>query len=117
MQDQSVRIRVNALYATKAFSPTFDSTIILLLSDESVSVRELSRDLLKFKSLDFPEIYRERIKHELFLSGSLTGLSEIGTIKDLQTFEQHINSNKSKIVTGCLIAINKFSPEKAKSYL
>jgi HEAT repeat protein len=116
LQDPSVRIRVNALYATRPYSPDIDNKIENLLSDESSTVRELCRLLLKSKELDFAEIYRERIKQGQFLSGSLTGLSEVGTNDDLQIFEQHINSNKSKIIIGCLTAINKFNPDKAKHH-
>ena len=114
LQDQSARIRINALYETKLYNPNFDKKINILLSDESASVRELCRHLLKPKSVDFAEIYRERIKKEEFLSGSLIGLSEVGTKEDLPVFERYINSNKSKIIMGCLIAINKFNPDKAR---
>lgn len=116
LQDQSARIRVNALYATKPYSPDFDNKIENLLSDQSSSVRELCRHLLKSKGFDFSEIYRERIKKGQFLSGSLIGLSEVGANDDLQIFEQHINSNNSKIIIGCLTAINKFNPDKAKHH-
>lgn len=116
LQDQSARIRVNAVYATKPYNPAFDKKIDFLLSDESASVRELCRHLLKPKNIDFAEIYRERIKKEEFLSGSLIGLSEVGTIEDLPVFERYISSNKSKIIIGCLTAINKLNPDKAKHY-
>lgn len=116
LQDQSARIRVNALYATKPYSPDFDIKIKNLLSDQSSSVRELCRHLLKSRGFDFAEIYRERVRYGQFLSGNLIGLSEVGTNDDLQIFEQHINSNKSKIIIGCLTAINKFNPDKAKHH-
>lgn len=116
LQDQSARIRVNALYATKPYNPTFDKEIDILLSDESASVRELCRHLLKSKSGDFAEIYRERIKKGEFLSGSLNGLSEVSTIEDLPIFERYISSKKSKIIIGCLTAINKFNADKAKHH-
>jgi HEAT repeat protein len=116
LQDQSARIRVNALYATKPYNPNFDKKINILLSDDSASVRELCRHLLKPKNVDFAEIYRERIKKEEFLSGTLIGLSEVGTIEDLPIFERYISSKKSKIIIGCLTAINKLNPDTAKYY-
>jgi hypothetical protein len=116
LQDKSARIRVNALYATKPYKPGFDKQISILSSDESASVRELSRHLLKTKDVDFSEIYRKRIKKGELLSGSLIGLSEVGTIDDLPVFEQYIISKKNKIIIGCLTAINKFNPDKAKSH-
>lgn len=92
LQDQSARVRLNALYASKTYSPVFDDQIFLLLSDEAASVRELSRHLLKNKEIDFPKLYRQKIANEQLLSGSLLGLSEIGESKDMQIFEQHIHS-------------------------
>jgi hypothetical protein len=114
LQDQSARIRVNALYATKPYNPGFDKQINILLSDESASVRELCRHLLKPKRVDFLQIYRQRIQNGELLSGSLIGLSEVGTIDDLPIFEQYISSRESKIIIGCLAAINKLDPHKAK---
>lgn len=116
LQDQSARIRVNALYATKSYSHDFDTQINVLLSDESASVRQLCRFLLKSEGFDFPKIYRERITHGKFLSGSLIGLSEVGKIEDLKIFEKHINSNNPKIIIGCLTAINRVNSDKAKNY-
>jgi len=116
LQDKSARIRITALYATKPYSPDFDNKINNLLSDQSASVRELCRHFLKSKGFDFAEVYRERIKRGQFLSGSLIGLSEVGTNDDLQIFEQHINSKKSKLIICCLTAINKFNPDKAKHH-
>jgi HEAT repeat protein len=100
LQDQSARIRVNALYATKPYNPGFDKQINILLSDESASVRELCRHLLKTKSVDFSEIYRQRIKKGELLSGSLIGLSEVGTIDDLPIFEQYVSSKKANLLSA-----------------
>ena len=113
LTDKSARVRVNALYATKPYNPAFNNEIKNLLSDQSAPVREVSRHLLKSKNADFAEIYRQRINKKQFLSGSLIGLSEVGTDEDLQIFEQHLTSNESKIVIGCLTAINKINPEKS----
>ncbi|HWJ29769.1 MAG TPA: HEAT repeat domain-containing protein, partial [Flavisolibacter sp.] len=89
LSDQSARVRLEALYASKRFSPDFEEQIILLLSDESASVRELSRHLLKGKGLDFAALYRQRIEGKQFLPGSLLGLSETGNSEDVPIFEQY----------------------------
>lgn len=116
LHDQSARVRLEALYASKNFTPYFDYQISELLSDEAASVRELSRHLLKVKGTDFVVLYRQRVADQQFLSGSLLGLSEIGSSEDLPVFEQYIHAEKSKLVVACLIAVNKFDADKAKQY-
>lgn len=116
LQDQSARVRLDALYASKNFNSEFDNQIIVLPSDEVASVRELSRHLLKDKKIDFATLYRQRIAAKQFLLGSLLGLSEAGNSEDLLIFEQHISSEKSKLIVACLTAINKFNSDKAKNY-
>ncbi|RZK09196.1 MAG: hypothetical protein EOO46_13700 [Flavobacterium sp.] len=114
LQDQSARVRLDALYASKGFSPDYNNQIVVLLSDEAASVRELSRHLLKDKDIDFAALYRQRIADAQFLSGSLLGLSETGNSEDLPTFEEYIYSERSKLIVACLTAINKFNTAKAK---
>jgi HEAT repeat protein len=116
LQDQSAAVRLNALYASTSFSPDFDARISILLSDEAASVRELCRYLLREKGMDFAQLYRQRIAHKQFLSGSLPGLSETGSQEDLPTFEQNIQSKNYKLVVGSLIGINKYAPDTAKHY-
>jgi HEAT repeat protein len=101
LQDKSVAVRVKALYGSKAFAPEFDKQIAYLLSDESNSVRELSRHLLKEKGIDFAQLYRQRIADKQFILGSLLGLCETGTQEDFPTFEQNIHAKKKQ--TGCCI--------------
>jgi len=116
LHGQSARLRLNTLYASKCFSPDFDNEFFALLSDEVVSIRELSRYLLKDKAIDFATLYRQRVANKLFLSGSLLGLSETGSSEDLPIFERYIHSEKSKLVITCLTAINKFNVDKAQEY-
>jgi len=114
--DQFARVRLEALYASKRFTGKFDEQIIKLLSDESASVRELSRHLLQDKGIDLTILYRQRIANKQFLSGSLLGLSEMTDCEDLSIFEKYISSEKSKLVIACLTAINKFNEDKARKY-
>lgn len=114
LHDQSARVRLDALYASKSFAPFFDNQISELLSDEAASVRELSRHLLKGKGIDFVVLYRQRIADQQFLSGSLLGLSETGNSEDLPIFEQYIHAEKSKLIVACLTAIDKLNTDKAK---
>jgi HEAT repeat protein len=116
LDDQSARVRLDGLYVSKNFNPFFDNQISELLSDETASVRQLSRHLLKDKGVDFAVLYRQRIAHKQFLSGSLLGLSETGSSEDMPIFEQYIRAEKSKVIVSCLTAINKFNGDKAKQY-
>ncbi|MCF1717064.1 hypothetical protein L0U88_20650 [Flavihumibacter sp. RY-1] len=116
LYDQSARVRQEALYASKSFSPFFNNEITELLSDEAFSVREICRHLLKDKEIDFASLYRQRIANRLFLSGSLLGLSDTGNSDDLPIFEQYISAEKSKLIVASLAAINKFNTDKAKQY-
>jgi HEAT repeat protein len=117
LHDPSAVVRLNALYASKSFSPELDQLIALLTSDQVASVRALSRHLLKDKDIDFAKLYRQRIADKQFLSGSLLGLSETGSPDDLATFDQYIFSDNPKLVVPSLVAVNKFSPDTAKHYL
>lgn len=114
--DRSARVRVNALYETKHFKPDYDSAILELSSDESASVRELTRYLLKDKSLNFAEIYRQRLNQNQKIVGSILGLSEVGTKDDLPTFEKYIQNPSTKIILACLIAIHRIDPTISKQY-
>ena len=116
LQDQSGKVRLEALYASKSFSPDFDNQIFALLCDEAASVRELSRHLLKENGIDFAALYRQRIGDKKFFSGSLLGLSETGRSEDVPTFERYIHSEKSKLIIACLTAINHFNAERSKQY-
>ncbi|THU38145.1 hypothetical protein FAM09_15795 [Niastella caeni] len=116
LQDQSPAVRVSALYASKKFAPEFDDTIVTMLSDNSISVRDLCRRLLQSKGFDFAGVYRDRISKMEYLEGSFMGLSEMARETDLELFEQHIYSNKAKIVVASLAAINKIDQQKAASY-
>lgn len=116
LHDQSARVRLDALYASKSFNTFLYDQISELLSDEAASVRELSRHLLKDKGIGFAALYRQRIADQQFLSGSLLGLSETGNKEDLPIFEQYIHVEKSKLIVACLTAINKFNADKAKQY-
>ena len=116
LQDHSAKVRLEALYVSKPFRPDFDSRISLLLSDESTSVRELSRHFLKEHGIDFAALYRQRIDEGILLSGSLCGLSESGSSQDLPIFEKYISAKKSDLIIASLIAINRFNAEKAKQY-
>jgi hypothetical protein len=116
LEDRSAVVRLNALYGSKAFNNEFGEKIIDLLSDESASIRALCRYLLKDKGMDFAQLYRQRIASKLFLSGSIQGLSETGTPDDLPLFEKYIHSERSRLVAGSLIGINKLNPDLAKRY-
>ncbi len=116
LQDKSASVRQQALYASKKSIEDHVNRILILLSDESASVRELSMSLLKYKGIDYATLYRERIADKQFLSGSLIGLSETGNSNDLPIFEEYIKAEKSKLVISCLNAINKFSEDKARLY-
>lgn len=116
LNDRSARVRVNALYQTKNFPSEYDSIIFEMTSDESASVRELTRYLLKNKSFNFADIYRQRLPQNQKLVGSILGLSEVGTKGDLTTFEQHIQSPTSKIKLACLIAIHRIDSSISKKY-
>jgi hypothetical protein len=116
LHDRSARVRQGALYASKSFRPFFDNLIRELLFDESASVRELSRHLLKDKGIDFTDVYKQKIADQQFLSASLAGLSETGNSENLPIFEQYIHAENNKQIVVCLTAINKFNADKGKQY-
>lgn len=116
LHDPSAVVRLNALYASKSFSPELDQQIALLTSDQVASVRGLSRHLLNDKGIDFAKLYRQRIADKQFLPGSLLGLAETGNQDDLATFDQYIFSDSPNLVVPSLVAINTFSPDTAKHY-
>lgn len=115
LQDRSTRVRLDSLYKAKPFLGDFDEQVFYMLSDKAASVRDLSRRLLKGRA-DFASIYRQRIDEGQLVAGSLSGLAETGSEKDLPIFEQYIFSEKSEFVLVSLLAISKFNPGKGEEY-
>lgn len=116
LYDTSARVRRNALYSAKPYLDDLLSDVICLVSDESASVREVARYLLKDRSMDFAEHYRQQLKHNQSLIGSVLGLSEVGTKADLPLFQQFIHHASTKFELACLVAIHRVEPSASKVY-
>lgn len=116
LQDRAAKVRVAALYETRAFDHEFEPTVIELTSDESASVRYLARFLLKDRSLNLADIYRQRLLEGNRISGSILGLSEVGTKNDLPTFETYIQVESVKVKLACLIGIHRIDRVLSKKY-
>jgi HEAT repeat protein len=116
LNDRSARIRVNTLYETERFPGKYDPTALEMISDESASVRQLARYLLKNKTPDFAEIYRHRLTQNQNLVGNILGLSEVGTKDDVPTFEKHLRNASPNVKLACLTAVQRLEPSIAKKY-
>ncbi len=114
LKDQSAKVRVYAIYSTKPFRPEFYNAILDSIFDISASVRELARFILRESSIDFAEIYRQRLNENSV--SAILGLSEVRTQADLPIFESYIEKPNVKIKVACLTAINGLNKELAKNY-
>jgi HEAT repeat protein len=116
LQDGSRKIKLSALYAIKPNLNHFKEQVVDLLADESSSVRELARALLKKETVDFPTFYKNNIQNGHKFLGSLMGLSELGSQLDLPVFEKHILDTSNKVKLACLTAMNRLDGLLAKKY-
>lgn len=116
LQDRSVKIKLTALYAIKPTLKYFKEEVFALLSDESSSIRELARSLLKEETINFTSLYRDNIQNGHKFLGNLMGLSDLGSKADIPVFEKYISDTSSKVKLACLIAINRLDSLLAKKY-
>jgi HEAT repeat protein len=116
LQDRSARVRVQALYLSEQFKPEFNTNILNLISDDSASVRDLAKYLLKDDSLNFIDIYRQRIALNERVIGSILGLSELGTNEDLPIYEKNIRNSSGVMTLVCLRAIHRIDTTISKRY-
>lgn len=116
LKDKVSQVRSRTLYAIKPIAEQYEDVILKLTSDESTSVRDLARYLLKGKSIDFPKIYRERIQQGISMMGSILGLSETGSKDDLQVFKSLMTSDDVRVKVGCLGAIHRHDRHTAVDY-
>lgn len=116
LQDRSAKIKLTALYAIKPFLKQFKEEAFLLLSDESASVRELARSLMKEENINFALLYRDNLQKDDKFLGNLMGLSELGSKADIPIFEKYIADVSVKLQLTCLIAINRLDALLAKKY-
>jgi hypothetical protein len=95
--DPSSQVRLHGLYSIMKSPSAFENLIYQLTSDDSASVRDLSRYILKYKQYNFQKIYRDRINKKENFIGSILGLAEIGSKEDIEIFKQNINKHMSKL--------------------
>lgn len=116
LRDRSAKVRTYSLYATKPFKAEFTDAILELIFDISAPVRELARFILKDSSIDFAELYREKLKQDENSIGAILGLSEVGTETDLPIFEKYVYHPKYIIRLACLYAANRLNKMSARIY-
>ncbi len=87
LSDTSSIVRLRTLYAIPSFYTEFENRILELTSDESASVRNLARFVLRNNTYDFNTIYSIRIGENKMVAGSILGLSEIESTKDLGIYQ------------------------------
>ena len=116
LKEPSAKVRVYAIYSTKPFRSEFYDEILDSLFDDSASVRELARFVLRESSLNFAELYRRRLNENENSVGAILGLSEVRTPADLPVFESYIQKPNVKIKVACLTAISGLNKETAKKY-
>jgi hypothetical protein len=116
LKDRSAKVRIYAIYSTKAFRAEFNDEILDLIFDDSAAVRELSRFVLRESGIDFAELYRRRLREDENSFGAILGLTEVGTEIDLPIFEDFVQKPFVKIKVACLTAINRLNKETAKNY-
>lgn len=115
LSDRSQKIRQYALNKIPSDKLNlFQDDIYKLLSDDSASIRALSRMLLSnIEEVEFREIYLTRLK-ENPSSGSIIGLSEVGVLEDVDTIRGYITSSSPKHRAASLYAISNLDYPTSK---
>ena len=114
LHDSSASVRLRTLYFIKDQIPVFEKDLYPLISDHSAAVRDFVRYYLKYKSIDFPELYRQRIRDGESIVGSLAGLSETGSVDDVALFSSFLSSESTSIKIVCLFGLKRFDPDEAR---
>jgi HEAT repeat protein len=116
LNDRATTVRLKTLYSIRNEILTFEPDMFPLISDPSPSIRDFVRYYLKYKEIDFAELYRDRVSRGELLSGSLSGLAETGSSEDIDIFTKHLIESESSIKAVCLLALKRFDLQLAVNY-
>lgn len=116
LNDRSSQVRLKTLYYLRDNSIQYHDAILKLTSDLSASVRDLARYLLRTYELSFREIYKGRIHKNDQKVGSILGLAEVGTTKDIDLLKTFIETENNKAKLACLTGIQKLDLQRAKVF-
>lgn len=115
LKDKSSKIRSYAINLIPENQLSdFQNEFNRLIFDNSVGLRATSRNLLtKLTEQDYHSRYKEEVLRKPSV-GSILGLSEVGTLDDLEIISSFINSNLAKIKAAVLYAIANLDYKLAK---
>ena len=115
LSDKAIRVRAAAIkriprYCWKGYTKVLTAGIF----DDCRSIREYSRFALKQGSAvtDFANLYREQLKNQSIVqAGTISGLGETGSIKDVDILRSFLNDGRSKIRAATFLALHKLRAE------
>ena len=115
LADKSARVRLQTLDKLKD-NEGFSEFVLPFLSDNSASIREFARYILKSKISDFASIYNDNLLADKFVLGSLSGLGETNAKHFVGTVEKYLADKKLKIRKVAFLALKKLDSEKAYKF-
>ncbi len=115
LADKSTKVRAYTINKIKQKNvEKYFTEIQTLLSDDAQNIREKSRFLIaSYKETDFHKYYKKEIKQNIKI-GSIIGLAEVGTKKDINALVELLEKSTGRIKAACLQAISKLDYEQAQ---
>jgi len=116
LNDTAIKINKKGLdiVSTMKIEP-FEKELTKLLTSESSYVREYSRELLsKIRTIDFHQFYKQLVETNC-TPNAIFGLSEVGTINDIETYKTLVTSEYAKNVAASLHALSIIDYQYSKS--
>lgn len=113
LNDKSAKIRLAILYKLKELSHDFNSIVFPFLADNSASIREFSRFVLRGNDSDFSRIYYENLLKNKQIFGSILGLAETNGKEYNEILLGYWAKDSIKIKKIALSALMKLDEDKA----
>ena len=115
LTDKSQKVRQSAILSISDQNvEDYQSTLEILIFDDSASVRSESRRLLsKMGNGDFIELYKENLAKPEHLVGSIVGLSEVGNKEDISIISNYLGSKTIKVKIAALFGIYNLNKDLA----
>ena len=115
LRDKSQKVRLYSIQKIESDEvPIYLESLESMLFDNSAAIRSLARDLISsHKEVDFYKTYREELLASQSV-GSILGLSEMGSAKDIDKLEDILKSNLAKKRAATLIAISNLDIDRGR---
>lgn len=115
LNDKSARVRYETLFKLKE-TPDFKEIALNFIADNSATIRNFSRFILKDDISDFASIYNDNLQNNRNILGSIIGLSEINGIKYIPTVESFLNNKSIRVKKFAFLSLKNLDETKAYGF-